>query len=87
MTTINKNNLTTYIYGFVMWAALSIGIDTQIAGTYAPIIAGIGALIVTYILTYLNEKYPSSLVTKVFTQAVDEADDTETTATEEDYGI
>lgn len=87
MTEINKNNLTTYIYSFVMWAALSIGIDTQIAGTYAPIIAGIGALLITYLLTYLNEKYPSSFVTKVFTQAVDEADDNKTVTTEEDYGI
>lgn len=74
---INKNNLTTGIYSAVMWIALTLGLDTQIAGTYAPLIAGIGALIITYLLTYLNEKYPSSLITKVFTEAINETTETE----------
>lgn len=76
MVEINKNNLTTYISGALIFIFGTLGISQSVANGYVQLLAPILSLIIAYVFTYLTEKYPSSLVTPV--SVVDDAADEET---------
>ena len=63
---LTVNDITTYLTGIVMYIALYFGIGTTTTHFLVQIIV---PLIATILVSYLNEKYPSSLVTPVEIQS------------------
>ena len=65
---IDKANITTYITGIILAITTYFGVSEATSGLIVQIIAPIIAIILPIIVSYYNEKYPSSLVTQVITE-------------------
>lgn len=65
---IDKANITTYITGIILAITTYFGVSEATSGLIVQIIAPIIAIFLPIIVSYYNEKYPSSLVTQVITE-------------------
>ncbi len=73
---MDKANLTTYINGVLLAFFTYAGISQTTGDIIVQIIAPIVSILLAYGMSYVNEKYPSSLVTSVNTcQCEGECDD------------
>ena len=79
---INKNNLTTYLCGALIFVGTYFGISAYTAGIYAQFLAPVLAFIIAYVVKYLDEKYPSSMVTAV--KVINDVTAEDTVTSEED---
>lgn len=59
----NKADTTTYINGILLGLFSYLGISQATANTYLQILTPIISIIIAYGMSYINEKYPSNLVT------------------------
>ena len=65
---IDKANLTTYLTGIILAITTYLGVSEATSGLIVQLLAPIIAIIIPVIVSYYNEKYPSSLVTQVLTE-------------------
>lgn len=64
---MDKANLTTYINGVLLAFFTYAGISQTTGDIIVQIIAPVVSILLAYGMSYVNEKYPSSLVTSVNT--------------------
>jgi uncharacterized membrane protein YadS len=62
---MDLNNLTTYISGLLLTICSYFAISQTSTNFIIQVLAPILAIIIGYLITYLTEKYPSSIVTPV----------------------
>lgn len=74
---MDKANLTTYVNGALLALFSYLGLSQTTADGYVQILAPIISIILAYGMSYLNEKYPSTLVTNPTEGLVKPEDDSD----------
>lgn len=82
MMEYNKEDITTYSTTIILAITTYMGVSEATSGLLMQILAPILAILLSLILTYYNEKYPSNLVTKTYTR--DEVESLAQTIIEDD---
>ena len=68
MAELNVNNVTTYITAIVIAVFGYVGISSATTDLVVQLLAPVLAIIIPIVITYYNEKYPSKMVTPVYTE-------------------
>ena len=63
--TINKNNFTTVFNGVLLAIFSYLGISQVNSDLIIQVLAPVISILIAYLMSYFNEKYPSSWVTSV----------------------
>ena len=72
---MDKANITTYLNGVLLAIFTYAGISQSTSNLIIQLLAPVISILLAYIMSYVNEKYPSSLVTSVNTCKCKEDDD------------
>ena len=72
---MDKANITTYLNGILLAIFTYAGISQSTSDLLIQLLAPIISILIAYTMSYINEKYPSSLVTSVNTCKCKEDED------------